>query len=140
MSHLCACDWLRGQLCSASVSPEMLSKGVSSGARETKDGKRRVMRSVNSGGFVCLRCLRASGRDCPPRTGCALDAAVLDEGGRLWVLLSRAAKMSDLTLVALPDRQYFESFLHQRNGMLVERMRKLKEMSARSTNSEDPTS
>ena len=48
--------------------------------------------------------------------------------------------MSDLTLVALPDRQYFESFLHQRNGMLVERMRKLKEMSARSTNSEDPTS
>ena len=55
-------------------------------------------------------------------------------------MLSRAAKMSDLTLVALPDRQYFEGFLHQRNGMLVERMRKLKEMSARSTNSEDPTS
>ena len=63
-----------------------------------------------------------------------------DYGLALYVMLSRATKLSDLTIAALPDRQYFEGFLHQRNGMLVERMKKLEEMSARSTNSEDPTS
>ena len=56
-----------------------------------------------------------------------------DHGLALYVMLSRATKLSDLMIIGLPDRQYFEGFLHQHNGTLVERMKKFEEMSARST-------
>ena len=50
----------------------------------------------------------------------------------LYVMMSRATKLSDLHIVGLPDRRCFEGFLHDCNGRLVERMQNFEAISTRS--------
>ncbi|CAK9096081.1 Transketolase, partial [Durusdinium trenchii] len=45
-----------------------------------------------------------------------------DYGLALYVMLSRATKLSDLWLIGVPERPYFEGFLHEHNKTLVDRM------------------
>ena len=53
----------------------------------------------------------------------------------LYVMLSRARKLEDLWLVDLPPRQMFESFLHDQNPLLVERMAEFQQVAMRSEES-----
>ena len=55
-----------------------------------------------------------------------------DYGLAVYVMLSRATKLCDLTLVDLPRRECFESFLCDHNEKLVARMREFEAISGRS--------
>ena len=52
--------------------------------------------------------------------------------GNFNVMLSRATKLCDLTLVDVPRRECFESFLCDHNEKLVARMREFEAISGRS--------
>ncbi|CAK9040128.1 Uncharacterized protein SCF082_LOCUS23397 [Durusdinium trenchii] len=53
-----------------------------------------------------------------------------DYGLALHVMLSRATKLSDLWLIGVPERPYFEGFLHEHNKTLVDRMSLFERLSA----------
>ena len=55
-----------------------------------------------------------------------------DYGLALYVMLSRATTLSDLWLIGVPERPYFEGFLHERNKTLVDRMRLFERLSVES--------
>ncbi|CAK9076536.1 Transketolase [Durusdinium trenchii] len=55
-----------------------------------------------------------------------------DYGLALYVMLSRATKLSDLWLIGVPERPYFEGFLHERNKTLVDRMSLFERLSVQS--------